>query len=588
VNRRFAETIQRFLTGLRKDRIKMSRKEQVKKAIYMKGPDYVPLMYSATYDDSDIINVPVEKLFLGPDKDITEWGFRWDYTDRNLTFGQPKTITIETWEDLKNYKAPDPFDNSRFDLMKELRKKYGDERYYKANFMMTGLSTITMLRGFGNTMEDMYINRDEFEKFADIVFGFEENIIRQLRDYGFDAMGLCDDYGSQRSLFMNPNIWRELIKPRLKKQIDLSHECGLDTYLHSCGYIYDIIPDLIEIGLDILNPGQPSLNGIKRLGENFGGKICFACPVSYQTTGISGTKEEIYNEIKDYVDYLGCFNGGLIGIINEDITALGAPTDNQPYIIDTYKTLGRYKPGHQIEMIWLGQAGFLIKDNKGNSVAIDAYLTDSCERLIGFKRLAPSIMRPDELKADLFLATHNHADHLDADAVPVIMEGEGTVLAGPGSVIADCEGMGIDKNRLKELKPGEEIRHKDISVKAVYADHDELAPDAIGFLLEVGGIRIYFTGDTSYCPEKLTDAIDFKPDIIIPPINGAYGNLDSEEAARLAGDTGAKVVIPCHFWTFREHGGNPQAFFEAMKIYAPGCEVKFLTPGEVYKYNCSF
>ncbi len=320
----------------------MNRKEQVKKAVYRQGPAYLPLMYGATYDDSDIINVPVEKHFLGPDRDISEWGFQWEYTDRNLNFGQPMTTLIKTWDDLKNYKAPDPYDASRFDFMKEARGKYGDERYYKANFMLSGLSIMTMLRGFCNTMEDMYINPEEIEALGDIVFGFEEHVIRQLKDYGFDAMGLCDDYGTQQSLIMNPAKWREVIKPRLKKQIGLAHACGLDTYLHSCGYIYDIIPDLIEIGLDILNPGQPSVNGIKRMGENFGGKICFACPISYQTTGITGTKEEIYSEIKEYVDYLGSYNGGLIGIINEDIEALGAPRDNQPFIIHTFKMLGNY------------------------------------------------------------------------------------------------------------------------------------------------------------------------------------------------------------------------------------------------------
>lgn len=321
----------------------ISRKEQVKKAIRIQGPAFVPLMYGATFDDSDIVNIPVEKHFLGSGKDISEWGFHWDYTDRNLTFGQPKTILLESWSDLKNYKAPDPFDKTRFEPIREARKKYGDDRYYKANFALSGLCVMTMLRGFGNTLEDIYINRDEFEELADVVFGFEEGLILQLKENGFDAMGLCDDYGTQQSLFMNPNMWRDTIKPRLKKQIDLAHECGLDTYLHSCGYIYDIIPDLIEIGLDILNPGQPSVNGIKRIGENFGGKICFACPVSYQTTGISGTRDDIYNEIKEYIDYLGCFNGGLIGIINEDIEALGAPLENRQFIIDTFKTLGKYK-----------------------------------------------------------------------------------------------------------------------------------------------------------------------------------------------------------------------------------------------------
>lgn len=238
----------------------------------------------------------------------------------------------------------------------------------------------------------------------------------------------------------------------------------------------------------------------------------------------------------------------------------------------------------EVGIIWLGQAGFLLKDDQGTSVAVDVYLTNSCERIAGFKRLSPVLMLPEQLKVDILLATHNHPDHLDPDAVPVMMENPDTILVGSEMAVKDCEAMGIEKTRLKTLAIGEKVNIKGIGITAVYADHGDLAPDAVGFLIELGGVRIYFAGDTAYCPDRLTAAIEYKPDIIIPPINGAYGNLNSEEAARLAGDTGAKTAIPCHFWTFREHGGNPQDFFEAMKIYAPGCEAKFLTPGEVYVY----
>jgi uroporphyrinogen decarboxylase len=321
----------------------MTKKEQVIRAIHMQGPEYVPLMYGKTMDDADMVNINVEMHFTGATKDFSEWGFQWDYADRNLTFGQPKESIIKTWDDLKNYKPPDPFDQTRFILIKEARERYGKDRYYKANFALTGFSLMTMLRGFSNLLEDMYINPGEVEKLADIVFGVEEAIIRQLKNNGFDAMGLCDDYGTQDNLIMDPQIWRKVIKPRLKNQIDLAHEYGLDTYLHCCGYIYDIIPDLIEIGFDILNPGQPNINGIERMGKNFGGKICFACPVSYQSTGVTGTKEDIFREIKKYVDYMGCFNGGLIGIINEDLTDLGGDPNNIQYSIDAYKSYGRYK-----------------------------------------------------------------------------------------------------------------------------------------------------------------------------------------------------------------------------------------------------
>jgi hypothetical protein len=143
-------------------------------------------------------------------------------------------------------------------------------------------------------------------------------------------------------MFISPKLWREIFKPRYKRQIDIAHECGLDVYFHCCGYIYDIMPDFIEIGLDVLNPGQPNINNIQRMGENFSGKMCFACPVSYQTTGISGSKEDIYREVKELVDNLGNQGGGLIGLIPTDIVGLGAKPENAGYMYDAFNT--SYQP----------------------------------------------------------------------------------------------------------------------------------------------------------------------------------------------------------------------------------------------------
>ncbi len=169
---------------------------------------------------------------------------------------------------------------------------------------------------------------------------FEDGIIRQLKAEGFDSVGLADDWGTQSSLFISPALWREVFKPRYKRQIELAHACGLDVYFHGCGYIYDIIPDLIEIGLDILNPGQPNINNVRRMGEEFSGKIGFACPVSYQTTGISGTAEEIRAEVSEFVDCLGNRGGGLIGIIPGDLPGLGAPQANIDCMVEAFRAYG--------------------------------------------------------------------------------------------------------------------------------------------------------------------------------------------------------------------------------------------------------
>ena len=192
--------------------------------------------------------------------------------------GQPKEAVLKTWSDFDRYRPPDPYDPARFDPMRKMRAELGDDKYYKANFVLTGFTMMCFLRGFSETLEDMYLERENIERLADVVFSFEEEVIKQLKPQGFDAVAFADDWGNQQSMFISPKLWRDIFKPRYKRQIDLTHECGLDLYFHSCGYIYDIMPDFVEIGLDILNPGQPNINGIPRMGENFSGKSASPAP----------------------------------------------------------------------------------------------------------------------------------------------------------------------------------------------------------------------------------------------------------------------------------------------------------------------
>jgi uroporphyrinogen decarboxylase len=320
----------------------MNSKERVKKAIKRQGPDQVPLLFAYSLQDSDVINVEVVRHFTGENRDKSEWGFEWARSDESLVMGKPKRACIMDWEDLADFRAPDPYDETRFDKIRTTREKYGDDRYYKANFILSGFSVMTMLRGFSSLMEDLYLDRENVEKLADVVFGFEEDVIRQAARHGYDAIGLADDWGTQSGLLISPDLWREIFKPRYARQIELAHRCGLDVYLHSCGYIYDIVGDLVEIGLDIINPGQPDINDVVRLGRDFGGKICFACPVSYQTTGVSGSRDDIFRQVRDYVANLGCFTGGLIGIIPEDSKGLGLTQEKLDAMTEAFRLYGNY------------------------------------------------------------------------------------------------------------------------------------------------------------------------------------------------------------------------------------------------------
>lgn len=319
----------------------MYRVEQVKKAIYMNGPDYVPILFfNKDQEQSDIILIDVIRHFMGEKGDISEWGFQWERSDD--TMGQPKEELIKDWNDFSKLQIPDAYDKDRFSQVESVKKEYGEDRYYIASLALSGFTIMTFLRGFENTMSDFYENPQEIGKLADVVFGFEEEVIKQLRYYGFNGVAFYDDWGTQTNLIISPKMWRQFFKPRYKRQFDLAHKYGLDVYFHCCGYIHDIIADFIEIGVDMLNLSQPNIFDIEKLGKDFGGKVCFVCPVSYQTTSLIGTKEDIYADVKKLVDNLGCYNGGLIGYV-EEYHSIGMSDENYQHCINAFRELGRYR-----------------------------------------------------------------------------------------------------------------------------------------------------------------------------------------------------------------------------------------------------
>ena len=237
---------------------------------------------------------------------------------------------------------------------------------------------------------------------------------------------------------------------------------------------------------------------------------------------------------------------------------------------------------NQIGLFWLGQAGFVLKSPGGTVLYIDAYLSNSVERLFGsqWKRIMPPPMAAEEVDCDWFISTHEHDDHLDVDSIPKISRNARVHFAGPQECVKFYHSAGIEDDRINELVSGKQVQFGDFTCLVVFADHGDLAPDAVGLVIEYAGLRIFHTGDTAFRPEQMEVAIAQQPQVILPCINGAYGNMDSETAAALVHLTGARMVIPTHFWTFVEHCGDPWQFQKNCTAAAPQAEVRWLTQGE--------
>ena len=239
-------------------------------------------------------------------------------------------------------------------------------------------------------------------------------------------------------------------------------------------------------------------------------------------------------------------------------------------------------PG-ELAVCWLGQAGFFLKDHQGNTLVIDPYLTNCGEQIRGFKRISPVLMEPEELAPDYYITTHLHFDHFDYDAIPVIAQSTPeSLFLGPSSCQEKLLELGVKRRR--RLDRGETYQDGAVLIRAVTADHGDMAPDAIGVLLELGGHRIYFSGDTAFHKSLCLEAAGFKPDIAVLSINGRFGNMNAEEGACAAGLCNARYAVPCHFWTFMEHGGDPGAFCQYLRK-GGRCQPLCFCQGEVQTIN---
>lgn len=251
-------------------------------------------------------------------------------------------------------------------------------------------------------------------------------------------------------------------------------------------------------------------------------------------------------------------------------------------------------PENGLAIYYLGQAGFAIRNHEGTLVVIDAYLSNAVDREFGFKRMTPAVVTPEELEADYWLSTHSHLDHLDTDALPTIAKCEKTFFLGA----SDCEDIyrkfGIPANRYAIVHENEQKAFPGLTVRGVFADHGELAPDALGLLMDFGGIKVFHTGDTCFAPEKIKASLNTAIDILIAPINGQFGNMAAREAVELANILKPKYVIAAHFWMFLEHvgergTGDPTTFLQEAADIFKGTEIQpmVLAPGEIFLYKAS-
>lgn len=305
----------------------MNSRERVIRAVKFQHPDRTPIYcFNRDFDRSDILcfDVKPAKTFVPREPGDTEWGYVWQKLDE--TMGQPREAVIKDYTALDRYMPPDAFAEGRLEGLSQFCEQHRD-KYIMVGPDITGFTIVTFLRGFEDTMTDLYLEEENIGRLMDMVFGYEENLIRNICQYDVQAVAFHDDWGTQTACFISPEKWREVFKPRYKKQFDLIHSHNKQVFFHSCGYVWDLIDDLIEIGADILNFNQPEVMGVEKLSEKYRGKACFNCPVDLQKVAIRASREEIFAYTRKLYDCFGGPAGGFIGYV-EEYGSIGLSEEN--------------------------------------------------------------------------------------------------------------------------------------------------------------------------------------------------------------------------------------------------------------------
>jgi len=221
---------------------------------------------------------------------VDEWGCVWS----NLRDGMDALVTghpVPTREDVHSLKPPE--------------KITGD---FPHGFMYLRLAD---LRGFDEMMVDFAEEPPELQMLIDIVLEYNmKNLEVRLKKHKGRVIAFGDDLGMQNSLPISPEKWRKYLKPCFARIYGRCREEGYLVYMHTDGHIIEIIPDLIECGVNIVNP-QIGANGLDNLVEVCKGKVCVDLDLNRQKFPFWGP-DEIDTHIREVVEKLGAPEGGLM------------------------------------------------------------------------------------------------------------------------------------------------------------------------------------------------------------------------------------------------------------------------------------
>ena len=248
------------------------------------------------------------------------WGIGWKLQEYRTRFGVGHYTEIADHplaDDgaVERYRPPRADEPALYERARRTLERYRGEYWIVGVAVTTIFETAWALRGLDRLLTDFVLQPEIAERILDIPYHYHRTVAVTLARMGVDMIWLGDDMGEQKRMMLSPALWRKYFKPRMAEIFRRIKEINPEVKIayHSDGNIEPIIPELIDIGLDVLNPVQPGSMDPAKLKRLYGDRLCFWGSIDEQYTLPYGTPEEVRAEVEERIRTLGKGGGLILG-----------------------------------------------------------------------------------------------------------------------------------------------------------------------------------------------------------------------------------------------------------------------------------
>lgn len=324
----------------------MTSKEIVERTLEFTRPERLARSFPRPWG-SDFANVGPTSVDLEADwKQVGDdrwerrdaWGNTWARTHVSSS-GEVVRGALEDIHEVRELPLPDLHNPERYGRARAQMPELKD-RFIRGSLPGFTFNVSRYIRRIEIYMMDLHLHHDEIEILHDRVDEILLGMIDMYGKLGCDGVMFCEDWGTQLGLMVHPNMWREIYKPRFRKLCQAAHERSLKVLMHSCGRITDIIPDLIEVGVDCLQFDQQQVHGLDNLAT-YAGRVTYWCPVDIQAVLRTGVEADIRAWARQLVEKLWCGGrGGFIGGFYGDEPSIGVKPEWQAWACEEFINVG--------------------------------------------------------------------------------------------------------------------------------------------------------------------------------------------------------------------------------------------------------